>query len=253
MQSANEPSSMRHSNVGPSSALSSKLGRRSFVSGPGPEASEVSGGHGVDGELARVLVEVDAVVPTTLNVCGPSGSEAVVNGERHGAATTMSSTLQMKMVAGSSASNSKVAVVSLIGPLGPEVIAVCAGVVSTVKARSAGVPSTFPEGSIARARNVCGPSLSGWVWNGEPQGAKEAPSTRHSKVEPSSPGALMVKDGVAVLISPLGSAAMTVSGARPSACQLPLGPSPPRWSGASATHPSRSSCRSRRRRRHGCC
>ena len=72
---------------------------------------------------------------------------------------SFASTRQTKVVFGSAASNSNVAVDRPCGPLGPAVIAVATGA-SIVKVRSAGEASGFPEGSIARARKVWVPSAS---------------------------------------------------------------------------------------------
>ena len=47
---------------------------------------------------------------------------------------------------------------SLVVPVGPAVIVVSGGVVSTVKVRVAGVASVLPAGSVARTSKVCEPS-----------------------------------------------------------------------------------------------
>ena len=61
-------------------------------------------------------------------------------------------------VALASEENVKFAVLSLVGPLGPESIVVCGAIVSTVKLRCAGVASGLPRASTARTRKLCGPS-----------------------------------------------------------------------------------------------
>src|SRR3712207_521880 len=114
--------------------------------------------------------------------------------------------------------NTKVGVLSFVGPVGPESMFVCGIVVSTVKVRLAGVGSTFPAGSIARTSIVCSPSASSGLVYGVGQEAKPASSIRHSKVEPGSVEANS-KVGVLMLVGPLGPAANVVSGTCPSACQ----------------------------------
>ena len=59
------------------------------------------------------------------------------------------------------------------------------GVASTLNDRDAAGDSVFPCASVARTRNVWGPSPSGWVSSGDEHGAKP-PSTAHSNVAPSS-------------------------------------------------------------------
>ena len=64
---------------------------------------------------------------------------------------------------------------------------VSGAVASTVNVRVDGVASTLPAASSARTSKVCSPSASTAAVLGESQGAKLAPSTRHSKLEPGSP------------------------------------------------------------------
>ena len=56
--------------------------------------------------------------------------------------------------------SANVGVASFVGPDGPLSIVVCGAAVSTVKAREAGVASTFPARSVARTSNVWAPSAS---------------------------------------------------------------------------------------------
>ena len=82
---------------------------------------------------------------------------------------------------------------------------------STVNDRLAGEASVLPAASVARTSNVCAPSDSAPVVNGEEQDANAAASTRHSNVEPAS---VAVKENVGVLslVGPDGPAVMVVSG-----------------------------------------
>jgi hypothetical protein len=55
----------------------------------------------------------------------------------------------------------KVALVSMVGSIGPESIVVSGGVLSTawtVQPKLAGVGSTLPAASVARTSKVCGPT-----------------------------------------------------------------------------------------------
>ena len=76
-----------------------------------------------------------------------------------------------------------VGVGSLVAPLGPPVIVVLGGVVSTVKEREAGVGSVCPARSIACTANECWPSGSEFSVSGEVHPANGPPSTEHRKVE----------------------------------------------------------------------
>ena len=77
---------------------------------------------------------------------------------------------------------------TLIVPVGPLVIVVSGGVVSTgsvvstVKVRLAGVASVLPAASVARTSKVCEPSASAVVVNGVVHDAKDPrrPGTRTS-------------------------------------------------------------------------
>ena len=109
----------------------------------------------------------------------------------------------------------KVGVESLVGPLGPEEIVVFGAVTSTVNERVAGVASVLPAWSTARTAKVWEPPESGalgvCVAPGPLQGAKEAESRRHWKVEL---GSLEVKPKVGVgLVVPVGPEEIVVFGA----------------------------------------
>src|SRR5688572_20551966 len=112
---------------------------------------------------------------------------------------------------GSGAENEKVGVLSSVGPVGPPSIAVSGGLVSTVKARSAGEASTFPDASVARTRKVCAPSPSGAVVCGAPQAANAPPSTLHSNVEPASLDERL-NVGVESFVCPSGPPVISVLG-----------------------------------------
>ena len=95
----------------------------------------------------------------------------------------------------------KVGVLSLVVPVGPDVIVVSGavvsggGAVSTVKARVAGVASVLPAASMARTETLCAPSASADVVHGLVQLAHAPASTRHWKV----PASVDVKSNVGVL------------------------------------------------------
>ena len=90
-------------------------------------------------------------------------------------------------------------------------IVVSGGVVSHVNDRLAGEASVLLAASVARTSNVCAPSDSAPVVNGDEQDANAAASTRHSNVEPAS---VAVKENVGVLslVGPDGPAVIVVSG-----------------------------------------
>jgi hypothetical protein len=109
----------------------------------------------------------------------------------------------------------KVGVGSLVVPLGPPVIVVSGGVVSTVKLCEAGVGSVLPAGSVALTSKVWEPSVRAldevWVLPG-PEHAPNAPeSKRHSKLDPAS-DEVKAKVGVVSLVGPEGPESTEVSG-----------------------------------------
>jgi hypothetical protein len=111
--------------------------------------------------------------------------------------------------------NAKVGVESLVGPLGPELIVVFGAWVSTVKLRLAGLWSTFPWESEARTSKVWGPleraAAGVCVAPGPEQGANEAESKRHSKVDPAS-SEEKPNVGVESAVGALGPESTVVSG-----------------------------------------
>jgi hypothetical protein len=80
-----------------------------------------------------------------------------------------------------------------------------------VKFRVAGVGSTFPAGSVARARKVLAPSASGTVVCGDAQLTKLPPSIAHWNVDPASVE-WKPKVGVESVVVPDGPESMTVPG-----------------------------------------
>ncbi len=95
--------------------------------------------------------------------------------------------------------------------VGPVSMVVPGTEVSTVKVRLAGVGSVLAARSIARTSNVCAPSLSDAVVNGEVQSANGSESTRHSNVPPVS-SEENSNVGVSSGVSPDGPALIVVSG-----------------------------------------
>ena len=83
---------------------------------------------------------------------------------------------------------------------------------STVIAREAGVGSTFPAGSVARASKVWAPSASDAVVWAELQEPQAPASTRHSKLEPAWVDE-KANVGVASFVGPDGPLSMVVFGA----------------------------------------
>ena len=98
------------------------------------------------------------------------------------AAQLRPSSLHWNVAAVSGEENRKVAEAEEVGPVGPAVIAVSGGR-SIRHDQLAGVGSTFPARSFARARMMCFPSESPDTWPHSPQAC---PSRRHSKVAPAS-------------------------------------------------------------------
>jgi hypothetical protein len=82
--------------------------------------------------------------------------------------------------------NVKLALVLLVTAGGPESIAVCGALESTVQLWAAGLASVLPAGSVARTWKVCGPELRPVYGLGEVQAVKAAPSSEHWKLEPVS-------------------------------------------------------------------
>ncbi len=114
--------------------------------------------------------------------------------------------------------NANVGVLSLVVPVGPDVIVVSGavvsggGAVSTVKTRVAGDASVLPATSVARTDTECAPSPSAEVVHGLVQLTHDPESTRHSNTELAS---LDVNANVGVLsfVVPVGPDVIVVSGA----------------------------------------
>ena len=158
---------------------------------------------GVESTLVAVSIA------RTAKVCGPGPSAAVVNEElqtANAAASTRHSNVPASLEV-----NENVGVASLVGPFGPAVMVVSGAIVSTLKAREAGVTSTLVAVSIARTSKVCAPLASPVVVNDDVQAANGRPSTRQSKVAPASE--LNENVGVLSLVGPFGPAVIVVSGA----------------------------------------
>ena len=168
------------------------MGVVSLVAPSGPESTIVWGG--VVSIVIERLAGVGSVfwavsIARTSKVCGPSGRDAgvwLVGLEQ--APNAAPSSRHWKLEPASSELNPNVGVGSLMGPEGPESIAVTGATVSTVNERLAGVESTFWAGSVARTSKAWGPSDSAaGVWLVKPeQAAKAAASIRHWKVAPPS-------------------------------------------------------------------
>ena len=146
----------------------------------GPEVIVVSGGVvSAGGALATVNARVAGVasvlpaasVARTETLCAPSVSVGVVHGLVH-VAHAPASTRHSKDEPDSLDVNANVGVLSLVEPVGPELIVVSGGVVSaggalaTVNARVAGVASVLPAASVARTETLCAPSVSVGVVHG---------------------------------------------------------------------------------------
>ena len=127
----------------------------------GPEVMEVSD-PAVSTEKLR-LAGLASVLPAssvarTSKVCGPSVSVPVVWGVVQ-EVKVPPSTAHSKVELGSVEVNSKVGVLSAVGPEGPAVMFVSGSTVSTVKVCDAGVGSGLPTASRARTSKVWEPSL----------------------------------------------------------------------------------------------
>src|SRR5262249_54442877 len=141
-----------------------------------------------------------ASVARTSNVCVPSDSATLVNGDTH-VSNCAASTRHWNVEPDSSDVKHQVGVASLLGDgAGTEVVGF-GMIVSTVKVCEAGEGSVLPAASVARTSKVCEPWPSGAVVCGDTQVANCAPSTRHSNVEPDS---LDVKLNVGVSSLPTG-------------------------------------------------
>jgi hypothetical protein len=207
--------SSEHSKLEPLSVeVKVKLAPVLGVVAGGPEVIVVSGA--VVSGACTVQVElagVESVFPAaslawTWNWCWPAATvyeAGDVQGEKPARSSEHSKlepvSLEVKV---------KVALVLVVVGGGPDAMVVCGAVVSTVKAWVAGVASTLPAASVARARRVCGPSARRAVVCGEVQRANVPASTAHSKVAASF--AETSKVGVVSFVGPLGPDPIVVSG-----------------------------------------
>src|SRR3954452_5702307 len=111
-------------------------------------------------------------------VCLPSASGLRIFTEVQGT-NAAPSTLHWNVAPGSFELNAKLGVLSLIGPLGPDVMCVSGGVASTTKLRAAGVESGVWPLLRARTEKACVPLASVSAVNGEAHLATRSPSIRH--------------------------------------------------------------------------
>jgi hypothetical protein len=119
-------------------------------------------------------------------VCGPSVRAVVVHGLAH-SPHDAESTRHSKIELASLEVKANVGVLSLVVPVGPEVIVVSGADVSgggavaaTVNERVAGEASVLPAASVARTDTLCGPSVRAATVHGLAQLAHGSESTRHS-------------------------------------------------------------------------
>jgi hypothetical protein len=214
LQEVNEAVSTRHWKVAVSLAENSNVGVESLLGPVGPAVIVVSGGVESPGctvqeELAGVASGLPAASRArTWNWCEPIATVYVAGEEQDANAAPSSEHSKLDPV--SVDVNSNCAVVLDVVAGGPAVIVVWGATVSTVMLRPAGLASTFPAESIARTSKVCAPWVSVDVVWGEEQGANDAESTRHWKVDVSL--AVNSYVGVVSFVGPLGPAVMVVSG-----------------------------------------
>ena len=228
MQVAQAPVSSLHSKVDPDSVeVNANEAVVADVVPVGPELIVVSGGvvsagGGVVVSTVNERVAGEAsVFPATSvarteTLCAPSLRAAVVHGLVQ-SAQAPESTRHSKTEFASVAVNAKVGELSLVVPVGPDVIVVSGGVVSgggavlTVNERVAGEASVFPATSVARTETLCAPSLRAAVVHGLVQSAQAPESTRHSKTEFASV-AVNAKVGELSVVVPVGPDVIVVSG-----------------------------------------
>src|SRR5215210_4134395 len=201
-----------------------------------------TGGSGFGAGAVTVKLS-DAGVASTLpagsivrtsKVCGPSPSVAVVWPELQ-EPQAPPSMRHSKLEPAWLDEKVNVGVGSFVGPDGPLSMAVSGAAVSTMKLRDAGVASTFPAGSVARASKLWAPSASDAVVTGVEHEPHAPPSTRHSNVE-SAWLAEKANVGVESLVGPDGPLSMVVFGAAVSTVK-------PREAGVGSTFPAGSVAR----------
>src|ERR687895_563982 len=200
-------------------------------------------------------------VALTWNSRAPVGMPVYVLGDVHGSQSPFgpsqppvgpSFSLQSKVAVASSLENVNVACVRTVIGSGPESMVVSGGVTSTsgcaiVHVRTAGVGSTLPLRSIAATSNVCVPGRRPEYVRGVMQFSSKptgSPSSRHWNLRfgPGVKLSLPVNSKVAAVLltlSPIGPAAMKVSGGSVSS------PASSSWTVMSISHSQRAGVRSR--------
>ncbi len=147
-----------------------------------------------------------------MNVYVPSARPVYGCGELHADALPVvapgPSSLHSNVDPASDASNVKVALVTLIVPLGPSSIEVLGAVASTVNERVAGDGSSLPAASRALTVKVYAPSARPVYGFGELHAdalpvVAPGPSSSHSNVDPASDPS-NVNEALLTLIVPLG-------------------------------------------------
>ena len=195
-----------------------------FVVPVGPPVIVVSGAavstvNDRDAGVASTLPA--ASVARTRNVYAPSASEPRMRGDVHGpnvpTAAPGPSRRHSNVEPASELVNVNVAVLTLIGPVGPPVIVVSGAAVSTVNARVAGVASALPRRRSRAPRTCRRRRPASRTARGEVQAAyvpvvAPGPSSLHSNVEPASVE-VNANDGEAPFVAPVGPAVIAVSGA----------------------------------------
>src|SRR5918999_3319962 len=121
-------------------------------------------------------------------MCSPGGTLVYVHGEMQ-VSNAFRSIEHSNVEPSCVEPNSKVALSLVATAGGAELMNVSGGVVSPstiVQVYSTGVASTFSEASVAKTRNVCGPSARPLYDFGGMQKVYGPPSSEHSHVVPSS-------------------------------------------------------------------
>src|ERR687892_235318 len=125
-------------------------------------------------------------IARTRNVWLPSSTEYSA-GDEHSEKGSVSSE-HWNVEPASFETKVKLASSSVVSACGPSRIVATGAVrsASTVHVQVAGVGSTLPAASVARASSVCAPSARSMKTVGSGHGVKPAPSRLHSKVETGS-------------------------------------------------------------------
>jgi hypothetical protein len=214
---------MRHSKLAvPSGLENPNDGEALFVGPDGPDTIAVSGAVKSTDHVN------DAGEPSTFpagsfartsNVCAPSANEESARGDEHADHAPASSRHSNDAVP-SVLENASDAAALFDGLAGVLVNDVGGAVTSTVNARCAGEPSTFPAGSFARTSNVCAPSANDAYAFGLAHAPHAPPSMRHSKLavpsvlENSSTAEVLLVGSAGPLVSVVGGAVTSTVNAR---------------------------------------